>query len=99
MRPLDSATRAQFLAAWRSSRRLARDFGDYLNQVGLLLTPERRKDLLAKELRRAALDLENAPTPEFIVAYYGSTNMSVLDMQRATVAWLRTRADRIEEGE
>lgn len=98
MRPLDSATRAQFLAAWRSSRRLARDFGDYLNQVGLLLTPERRSDLLAKQIRKLALDLENA-SAEFLIKYYGGTNMSALDMQRAVTAWLRSRADQVEEGE
>jgi len=93
---LDEGTRAQFLAACRSSRRLARDLADYLNQVGLLLTPARRRDLLAKELRKVAAELENA-NPTFIVEHYGSHGHTALDMQRAVVAWLRIRADKTEE--
>lgn len=100
VKPVDSEVRERFLQAWRSSRRQARDFADYLNQVGLLLTPARRRDLLASELRRAALELENAPAMEFIKTFYGSSTMSALDMQRAATDWLRRRADKIErEGE
>lgn len=97
MTALDKATREQFLVAWRSSRRLARDFAEYLNQVGLLLTPARRRDLLAKELRKVAAELENA-NPTFMVEhFYGSTSMTALDMQRAVTSWLRLKADEVEE--
>lgn len=97
MTPLDAETQKKFLAAWRSSRRLAVDFADFLNRAGLLLTPARRRELVAKELRKAALELENAPAQQLIWEYYGSTSMTALDMQRAIAAWLRVKADRMEE--
>lgn len=97
-KPIDRQTWDRFRAAWRSSRQLGKDFAEHLNATGLLLTPARRQDILAAELRRAAAELENASPAVFISHNYGSNNMSALDMQRATVAWLRDRASRIERG-
>lgn len=97
MTPLDAETQKKFLAAWRSSRRLAVDFADFLNRAGLLLTPARRRELVAKELRKAAAELENANPNFMIERFYGSNSNTALDMQRAIAAWLRVKADRMEE--
>ncbi len=98
MTAIDRVTWARCQAAWRASRRLGRDFYEYLNQTGLLLTPARRKDIVARELRRAAYDLENS-SPNRIIYGDSRTGMTALDMQRATVSWLRRRADLIEQQE
>jgi hypothetical protein len=97
VKPLDAGTWEKWRIAWRRSRQHGRDFAEYLNQVGLLLTPARRAEMLSRELRRAALDLENASPAQFIKAFYGSNTDTALDMQRATVAWLRERADLHED--
>lgn len=96
LKPIDKATWQRCQAAWRSSRRLAADFYEYLNQVGLLLTPARRAEILASELRKAAHELENASAVSIIIGD-GRSGYSALDMQRATVHWLRQRADKIEK--
>lgn len=98
MTAIDRATWARCQAAWRTSRRLGRDFYEYLNQAGLLLTPARRKDIVSKELRRAAYELENT-SPIRVISADSRSGMTALDMQRATVAWLRRRADLIEQQE
>ena len=67
VKPLDAKMIERVNVAWRAlSRRLGHDFAEYLNQTGRPLTSERRKDLLARELRRAAHDLENVSPAQFI---------------------------------
>lgn len=97
-KPIDPHTWERWRTAWRRSRQIGRDFAEYLNQTGLLLTPARRRELLAAELRRAAHTLENA-SPQQLIGDDGRNSITALDMQRATVAWLRWRADRIEKEE
>jgi hypothetical protein len=97
-KPIDPVTWERWRTAWRRSRQIGRDFAEYLNQVGLLLTPARRAELLAGELRRAARELENMSATRMMIND-GRNSNSALDMQRATVTWLRQRADRAERGE
>lgn len=99
VKPIDEVTWHQLQVAHKAARRLGRDPFEFLNQVGLLLTPARDRAVRATELRGAAHELENA-NPEFMVRhFYGGTGMTALDMQRAITAWLRSRADDIEKEE
>lgn len=97
--PIDEDTWNKWRIAWRRSRQLGKDFAEFLNQVGLLLTPARRREIVALEIRRRADLLEQASARSLIEYHYGSTGSSALDMQRATVAWLRNQADKVEKGE
>lgn len=97
-KPIDRSFRARWQIALLTSRQQGRDLAEYLNQVGMLLTNHRRKELLARELRRAAAELENI-SPIQICQDDGRTGLTALDMQRGTVAWLRHRASLIEKGE
>lgn len=94
-KPLNEAFWIRWKAAWRMSRRLGQDFAEHLNQAGMLLTPARRNEVIAGELRRAALELENLSAVH-LLHDDGRSGSNALDMQRATVTWLRRRADWIE---
>jgi hypothetical protein len=98
VKPIDKATWERCQAAWSTSRRLGRDIYEFLNQLGLLLTPARRKEVVAAELRRAAHELENKSAMSLIIGD-GRTGYTALDMQRAAVTWLRQRADQVEAEE
>lgn len=91
-KPIDRVTWARWRRAQDIARREGRDLAEVLNQEALLFTRDRFMVTQAIELRSAAQLLETV-SPAALMAAYGRTGNSALDMQRAVVSWLRDRAD------